>query len=74
MQDLSRTLEFKVDTFAENVHVLGQYREEADRLAEQALQISAEVLEEREKKRSERSGEDIGVREVLRGLSRVVDR
>ncbi|MCJ1381849.1 hypothetical protein MMC17_004961 [Xylographa soralifera] len=74
LQDLSRDLEFKVDTFAENVHVLGQYREEADRLAKRALQISAEVLEEREKTRSERSGEEIGVREVLRGLSRVVDR
>ncbi|MCJ1286427.1 hypothetical protein MMC26_005772 [Xylographa opegraphella] len=74
LQDLSRDLEFKVDTFAENVHVLGQYREEADRMAERALQTSAQVLEEREKKRAERSGEDIGVREVLRGLSRVVDR
>ena len=74
LQDLSQDLEFKVDSFADNVHVLGQYREEADRMAEQALQISADVLDEREKQRSERSSEDIGVREVLRGLSRVVDR
>ena len=63
-----------MDVFAENVHVLGQYRDEADRMAERALQISAEVLEEREKKMAERSGGDIEVREVLRGLSRVVDR
>ncbi|MCJ1398088.1 hypothetical protein MMC11_001285 [Xylographa trunciseda] len=74
LQDLSRDLEFKVDTFTENVHILGLYREEADRMADRALQTSAEVLEEREKKRTERSGADIGVREVLRGLSRVVER
>ncbi|MCJ1391905.1 hypothetical protein MMC18_004772 [Xylographa bjoerkii] len=74
LQDLSRDLEFKVDTFAENVHILGQYRVEADRMAEQALQTSAEVLEERERQRTERSGGNIGVREVLRALSRVVDR
>ncbi|MCJ1474416.1 hypothetical protein MMC13_003074 [Lambiella insularis] len=74
LQDVSRYLEFKIDTFAENIHVLSQYRAEADRLADRVLETSADVLEERERQRAERGGGEIGTREVLRGLSRMIDR
>lgn len=53
------------------MHILGQYHDVADRIAGAVLGIAAQGLEEREKAMEE--GEP-GVREVLRGLSRVIER
>lgn len=69
--------------FATNVHALNAYKTAADRVAGEVLAISAEALEERDlagrKRRrdgdgDEMEGEEVVMRDVLRGLSRVVDR
>lgn len=69
--------------FATNVHALNAYKTTADRVAGEVLAISAEALEERDvvgrRRRKdgdghEVEGEEVGMRDVLRGLSRVVDR
>lgn len=73
-------LEYEIDKFADNVHILGSYVDGADQVADQVLARSADALEERERKGIERSGENVGVgvgvgvRDVLRGLSRVIER
>lgn len=58
---------------AESVHILGQYREEADRVASEVLAGCAGVLEERERRGGKEEGK-VGMRSVLRGLSRVLER
>lgn len=73
-------LEYEIDKFADNVHLLGSYVDGADQVADRVLAMSADSLEERERKGMERSGGDVGagvgvgVRDVLRGLSRVIER
>ena len=74
LQNLTRSLEFSVDIFAENVHVVEQYRQSAERVSGEVFRVGAEALEERERRGEERSGGPVGVREVLRGLSRIVER
>ena len=67
------------------MHLLRQYRDAADSVATEVLGMSARALEERDRvgRRADRGGGgdgevkgegETGIREVLRGLSRVVDR
>lgn len=83
LRSITSKLEFSIDTFATNVHALNAYKTAADRVAGEVLAISAEALEERDvagrRRRKdgdgdEVEGEEVGMRDVLRGLSRVVDR
>ncbi|KAL8995966.1 MAG: hypothetical protein Q9169_004413 [Polycauliona sp. 2 TL-2023] len=73
----NNNLEFTIDTFANNVHLLNSYRQATDRMAGEVLGISAEALEEREKQGRRRDADggevgEVGVRDVLRGLSRII--
>ncbi len=71
----TQTLDFDIDKFADNVHILGSCIDGANRMADHVLAMSADALEERERKGLARSGGDVvGVRDVLRGLSRVMER
>lgn len=80
LQQITSTLEYSIDRFTTNVHALNAFKDSAERVAGEVLAISAEALEEREKAgrwRGEGKGEEreeVGMRDVLRGLSRVVDR
>ena len=68
-------LEFQTDQLADNVYALSQYRNTAEKLASRVLNDAATALEVRSRKERERSGtEEVGVRDVLRGLSRVEQR
>lgn len=74
LQKATHNIEFEIDKLADNVHVLASHIDDASRVADQALSLSAEALEERDRKGRERAGGGVlGVRDVLRGLSRVVD-
>ncbi len=59
------------------MHALGAYKDAAERIADDVLGMSAEALEKRDQEGKARaaggSGEP-GTRDVLRGLSRVIDR
>ncbi|KAF6221195.1 hypothetical protein HO133_002050 [Letharia lupina] len=77
LQAINQNLEFDVDKFAHNVHALGAYKDAAERIADEVLGLSAEALEKRDregKARAAGEGGEPGMRDVLRGLSRVVDR
>ncbi|KAL8696468.1 MAG: hypothetical protein Q9224_002780 [Gallowayella concinna] len=70
-------LEFTIDTFATNIHALNSYQQAAGRVAGEVLSTSAEALEERDKEGRRRDGDggeagEVGMRDVLRGLSRVI--
>ncbi|KAL8890611.1 MAG: hypothetical protein Q9215_002257 [Flavoplaca cf. flavocitrina] len=70
----NNNLEFTIDTFANNIHTLNSYQQATDRVAGEVLAISAEALEEREKEGRRRDAdggevEEVGVRDVLRGLN-----
>ena len=67
-------LEHKIDKFADSVHLLRSYVDGSDQMADQILAMSADTLEERERRETERNGGDVGIRNVLRGLSRVIER
>lgn len=67
-------IEHEIDKFADNVHLLRSYVDGADQMADQVLAMSADTLEERERRATERIGGDVGIRNVLRGLSRVIER
>ena len=59
------------------MHALSAYSDVAGRLAEEAGRECARILEERERSITgdgEGAGEGEGLRDVLRGLSRVVER
>ena len=66
------------------MHQLNNWVQGAERVADRVLRESARVLDERERAGRRRGAEgengkeedrgEIGVREVLRGLSRVIDR
>lgn len=76
---MNKTLEFEIDKFAGNVHALGAYKEAAEQVADEVLGMSAEALEEREREgrkrlAEEEGGGEVGMRDVLRGLSRIIDR
>lgn len=67
-------LEHEIDKFADNVHILCRFVDGADRMADQMLAMSADALEQRDRRETERSGGDVAMRNVLRGLSRVIER
>lgn len=56
------------------MHTLGSYFDSAGNVADRVLALSAEALQERSKSAEERSGGEVSMRNVLRGLSRVIDR
>ena len=73
----NNNLEFTIDTFANNIHTLNSYQQATERVAAEVSAISAEALEEREKEGRRRDAdggevEEVGVRDVLRGLSRII--
>lgn len=66
-----------MDKFAHNVHALGAYKDAAEKVADDVLGMSAEALEKRDqegKARAAGEGGEPAMRDVLRGLSRVIDR
>ena len=59
------------------MHALGALKSAAERVADDVLGLCAEALEHRERMgrdRANEKGEEVGIRDVLRGLSRVIDR
>ena len=69
-----------IDAFTDGVHHIGQYRDAAERVANKALSISAELLDERDRKAlAKATGEEEKEKKVgreslggvLRGLSRL---
>lgn len=59
------------------MHALGTYKDAAEKVADDVLGVSAQALERRDAEgRKMAVGEDgeVGMRDVLRGLSRVIDR
>lgn len=77
IQKISQNLEFEVDKFANNVHAMSAYKDAAERVADDVLGTSANALEKRDQQGRQRAaGEnsETGIRDVLRGLSRVIDR
>ena len=77
LQKINQNLEFEVDKFANNVHALGAYKDAAERIADEVLGTSADTLEQRDmegKRRAAGDEAEVGMRDVLRGLSRVIDR
>lgn len=74
LQKATHNIEFEIDKFADNVQVLASHIDDASLVADQALALSAAALEERDRKGRERAGGGaVGVRDVLRGLSRIID-
>jgi kinetochore protein Mis13/DSN1 len=69
---ISSGLEFSIDKLADSVHAISQYRDAVDTVVSQVLAGSARALEERH--RSEAAPDGPGTRDVLRGLSRVLER
>ena len=68
-----------MDKFGTNIHTLSTFRNAAERVADDTLTTAAETLERREKEGTRRAvGEDesgeASMRDVLRGLSRIIDR
>ncbi|KAL6715440.1 hypothetical protein ACLMJK_006401 [Lecanora helva] len=78
LHTLTQNLEFQIDTLAHNVHALNAYGTVAESIADEVLAGAAESLEQREREGARRANEDgageVGTRDVLRGLSRVIDR
>lgn len=77
LNDITKSTGPSIDSFADGIHAIGQYREAADNVAGRLLAICAERLAEQEKqgrKKALQSGEDRGphrdLSSVLRGLSR----
>ena len=78
---MNQNIEFEIDKFAHSVHALGAYKDAAEKLADQVLAMSAEALEQTDRDGRARAaaaaageGGEPGLRDVLRGLSRVIDR
>ncbi|KAF2199683.1 hypothetical protein GQ43DRAFT_442279 [Delitschia confertaspora ATCC 74209] len=73
LTSLSQSLESNIDLLADGIHKMEQYRNTAERAADRVLSAAARTLEERERAVRESVGsEGIGVRDVLRGLARVL--
>lgn len=77
IQRINQNLEFETDKLAMSVHALGAYKVAAERVADEILGASAQALERRDREGTRRAagqGGKVGMRDVLRGLSRVIDR
>ena len=80
---IASTLEFSVDTLNSNAHTLSRYRNTAEQAADHILGVSAHALELRDAEGGTREAEQAaadgagtgsrtGIKDVLRGLSRVL--
>ena len=60
------------------MHALSAYKSAAESIADDVLGLCADALERRERmgqeRANEKGGDEVGIRDVLRGLSRVIDR
>ena len=78
LQPINHNLEFQIDKFTNNVHALSAYKNAAESIADDVLGLCADALERRERmgqeRANEKGGDEVGIRDVLRGLSRVIDR
>lgn len=77
LQPINHNLEFQIDKFTNNVHALDAFKSAAERVADDVLGLCADALERRERMgrdRANEKGDEVGIRDVLRGLSRVIDR
>lgn len=77
LQPINHNLEFQIDKFTNNVHALSAYKSAAESIADDVLGLCVDALERRERMGQERAnekGDEVGIRDVLRGLSRVIDR
>ncbi|RWA10301.1 hypothetical protein EKO27_g4794 [Xylaria grammica] len=73
LQNLQKSLEFKIDRLADNVHKVEQRMVTADRQADKVLGLTATRLKEREEREKTRAGtKDMPIMEVLRGLSKIL--
>ncbi|KAI0879024.1 Mis12-Mtw1 protein family-domain-containing protein [Hypoxylon argillaceum] len=73
LQDLQKSLEFKMDRLEDNVHRVEQRMETAGRQADKVLGLAAARLKEREDREKTRAGtKNMPIMEVLRGLSKIL--
>ena len=60
------------------MHALSAYKNAAESIADDVLGLCADALERRERmvqgRANEKGGDEVSIRDVLRGLSRVIDR
>ncbi|KAF2432479.1 hypothetical protein EJ08DRAFT_609293 [Tothia fuscella] len=69
LQKISVSLEPQVDLFADGIHKISQYRQQAERVADKILSSTATRLEKRDREAREASGTTgVGAREVLSAL------
>jgi kinetochore protein Mis13/DSN1 len=74
LSKLSSNLESHVDLLADGLHKIEQYRNTAERIADRVLGTASKRLEDRERESKEQVGsEGIGARDLLRGLSGVLN-
>ncbi|KAG8526708.1 uncharacterized protein KY384_008137 [Bacidia gigantensis] len=76
LQSVLSNLEPTLDTFAVSVHALRSYKEVASDLADNMLEKCTTILEDRDRECVKRANDGEGgegTREVLRGLSRVLE-
>ncbi len=73
LRTIATSLEPTIDTFADGVHKISQYRLAAERVADHVLGVAASVLEERDKAVKERSGTaGVMMKDVLGALGGVM--
>ncbi|TGJ84025.1 hypothetical protein E0Z10_g4712, partial [Xylaria hypoxylon] len=73
LRDLQKSVEFKIDRLADNVHKVEQRMVTAGRQADKVLGLTATRLKEREEREKTRAGtKDMPIMEVLRGLSKIL--
>jgi len=74
INEITIPLESKIDTFADSLHRLEQYRQGAERVADKILASGAERLEDRDQERKEKAGGQVDSMDVLRALSRAANK
>jgi len=76
LQNISESLEFSVDLFADGVQAMNATKETAERLAEQTLAQAAETLNKREKERhrmGDVDGKTMDAYNALKALGKVMN-
>lgn len=78
LRNINQGLEFEVDRFGNNVHAIRMYKEVADRVAGEMLGMCSKALQERDVEgihlSTQKAGGEPTTRDVLRTLSRTIDR
>ena len=78
LEAISADLEFEIDQFATGLHVMSSYKRLAEKVADGSLVVSARTLEEKDHESMRNITKDFGdaasTRDVLRTLSRIIDR